>query len=411
MSDPAEPFILTASSVRALRPASRIEIRDTVVPGLILRASPTAKVWSVVGGRRRRLRVTIGRYPRWGLADARDEARRILRALDRGEIPSRRHLADAARTVTSLAAACLWSRRRALRRSTMAEWLRLCRREIVPQWGTREPASIERQELRAWLERLASRAPYTANRAGEVLRRLYSWGVEHELLAANPLLGMRLPHRERPRQRVLTLAEARAVWRAAGQEGRLGPAARLSLLTAARRREVLGMRWDELQLDPAATWTVEGARRKGGQLLILPLVPAARTILRAIRRAQRRRPGGPSEWVFPAHGTPGPAMWASALVARLRARTGVAFRLHDLRRTLASHLSAHGISDDVIKAILGHRRPRLTHTYQVYAPLQPMREALEWWAEHIAGGPAPKESQGRARPSPIGPRRRPAQDS
>jgi len=158
----------------------------------------------------------------------------------------------------------------------------------------------------------------------------------------------------------------------------------LLMLTAARLREVLAMRWDELRLAGEATWTIPRERRKGGEALTLSLPRRAVAILRLLRR--RRGPAWPP-WVFPARGgeRPGPTWWAQSLAGRLRASAGFAFRLHDLRRTVASHLAGHGVPVDIIEAILGHRRPLLVRTYQRYAPLAAMREALEWWAGQLVG--------------------------
>lgn len=59
----------------------RLEVWDTVLPGFGVRVSPTGrKAWFVVvriGDRQKR--ITIGPYPAISLAEARDEARRIIR--------------------------------------------------------------------------------------------------------------------------------------------------------------------------------------------------------------------------------------------------------------------------------------------------------------------------------------------
>jgi hypothetical protein len=80
-----EPTI--ASEIRRCR-AGRFEntITDSKVPGLILRISETGTAsWFLryrIGGRRRN--ITIGKYPVWGIAEARDKAKALRRTVDEG---------------------------------------------------------------------------------------------------------------------------------------------------------------------------------------------------------------------------------------------------------------------------------------------------------------------------------------
>lgn len=170
---------------------------------------------------------------------------------------------------------------------------------------------------------------------------------------------------------MLTLDEAVRVWAAAESIGMWGDIVRLLLLTAARRGEVLSMRWADVDV-LEGLWRIPGEARKGGEAHVLPLVGQALAIV----RAQRRR----GEWVFPAPtDTRQHATWPQQQATKLRQLAGVDCRIHDLRRTVASHLAAAGVSSDVIEAILGHSRPLLVRTYQRYSPLREMRRALEGW--------------------------------
>jgi integrase len=64
-------------------------------------------------------------------------------------------------------------------------------------------------------------------------------------------------------------------------------------------------------------------------------------------------------------------------ITRLRRAEGVPcdFRLHDVRRTVATRLAEMGTHVPIIEAILGHRPPRLVRTYQVHAPVGEMRSS------------------------------------
>ena len=83
---------LTAMMVEKLRadPTKRVEIADSILPGLYLVVQPSseAKSWAVrsrVDGRP--VKITIGRFPALGLAEARAEASKIVRALAEGRDP------------------------------------------------------------------------------------------------------------------------------------------------------------------------------------------------------------------------------------------------------------------------------------------------------------------------------------
>ena len=108
-----------------------------------------------------------------------------------------------------------------LRPSTRREWSRLAKAEILPAFGARQAADLSRADIRAWAEAIrdgkrrwrqhGGPAPYTANRAHELLRRVFSWGVGRDLLAATPFAGLEPPATEEQSERVLSRDELRAV--------------------------------------------------------------------------------------------------------------------------------------------------------------------------------------------------------
>src|SRR4029077_14444759 len=110
---------------------------------------------------------------------------------------------------------------------------------------------------------LGRTAPYQANRALALLRKMFNlalgWGV---FLGENPATGIRF-HPEEKRQRYLLPDELPRVFEALKEERNEYARAAFvtSILTGARRREVLEMKWEDLDLDPAG-W--RGPPRKGG---------------------------------------------------------------------------------------------------------------------------------------------------
>ena len=57
--------------------------------------------------------------------------------------------------------------------------------------------------------------------------------------------------------------------------------------------------------------------------------------------------------------------------------------IHDLRRTLRTHLSALRIPDHVAEMVIGHGRQGLQRVYDQHRYLDEMREALTQWAARL----------------------------
>jgi integrase len=65
-----------------------------------------------------------------------------------------------------------------------------------------------------------------------------------------------------------------------------------------------------------------------------------------------------------------------------------AWRLHDLRRTLATGLRVLGVSLDATEAVLNHKsgsRSGIVQVYQRHEYKEEKRAALDQWAEHVLG--------------------------
>jgi integrase len=196
---------------------------------------------------------------------------------------------------------------------------------------------------------------YAANRARAALSAFYGWAIAEGLADANPVIGTRKPADEVARDRVLGGDELAMVWREAGG-GDFGSIVRLLILTGQRREEVAAMTWAELDLD-AALWRIGADRTKNGRAHEVPLAEPAVAILR--KHAARERRDECRALVFGSRDGPF-AGWSkakAALDARLATahrRPLSAWRLHDLRRTVATGLADLGTLPHVVEAVLNH---------------------------------------------------------
>jgi integrase len=384
---------LTEKGLAAMKPPAKGQ-RDVFdlggPPGFHVRVSQGGvKTFALLysrGGKRRKW--TIGRFPALSLAEARDKAKRA----DANKEDPQKAKVELRRATTFLRLMALYfqKNRRKLKPKTLKEWLRIAKVELRPELESMAPHEITRGDLRAFLERKAQKAPYMANRILEVVRRVYSWGVETDRVNASPCIGLKKPGVEKQRERVLSSTEIKTVLLALEakpkpqsqiKEGETAkpdlrpyaPFFRLALLTAARKGELLTARWTDIDLE-AALWTIP--ETKMGRSHVLPLARDAVSLLEALPRT--------GELVFgdkfgriAAHPKRG--------IARLRESTGLEFRVHDLRRTAATGLAQLGVRTEVISAVLNHVTggPEATRVYQRHHWIPEMREALERWSQEL----------------------------
>jgi integrase len=150
------------------------------------------------------------------------------------------------------------------------------------------------------------------------------------------------------------------------------------------------MLWSEVDLD-GSIWRIPAERTKNGRPHDLPLSQPAIAILRDRARHRRR------DLVF---GTgDGPFQgWSNAkraldtrVLARLRKKDKkaqlAAWRLHDIRRTVATRLADIGVLPHVVEAILNHvsgHKAGVAGIYNRATYAAEKRMALDLWAKHVA---------------------------
>jgi integrase len=219
-------------------------------------------------------------------------------------------------------------------------------------------------------------------------RACFGWAISEGLANANPFQGLRL-EAVASRERVLSDAELSAVWKATEGPGPYHAIVRMLILTGQRREEVASMAWDEVAED-LSMWTIPAGRAKNGVAHIVPLSAQTRTILCAAPRIEG------SVLVFP--GLRGPFNGFSKAKADLDEASGVKdWRLHDLRRTLATGLQRLGVRLEVTEAVLNHvsgSRAGIVGIYQRHDWKDEKRAALNAWGDHVAAVVAGREATG-----------------
>jgi integrase len=206
-----------------------------------------------------------------------------------------------------------------------------------------------------------------ANRVVELLSSIYNRAIEAGYRGINPAIGVK-PFKETKRDRFIQADELPRFFTAlaADTSEDFKHFVLLSLLTGARRNNVLAMRWQDVAL-PAATWRIP--QTKNDEPQVAALVPEAVEILR------ERKPQD-AGYVFPApsatgYATPPKKRWR-ALLTRAKVAD---LRIHDLRRSLGSWQAISGASLAIIGKSLGHKSADATMIYARLS-LDPVRASL-----------------------------------
>jgi integrase len=178
------------------------------------------------------------------------------------------------------------------------------------------------------------------------------------------------------------------VGRLRAMQGVAPQALELAILTAARSGEVLGARWDEIDLRDKV-WTVPAARMKAGREHRVPLSERVMAILEELRKARV------SDFVFPGfkRGCPLSNM---SLEAVLR-RSNVDVTTHGFRSSFRDWVGdSTAFARDVVEAALAHAIENKTEAaYRRSDALEKRRALMAAWAAYCS---PEKEASGKVTP-------------
>lgn len=315
-------------------------------------------------------RIRIGRFPDLSVENARTEAMKLNALIAKGANPA--DIARAKRqemTLGELFEEYLTRHAKPLKKSWKDD---VGRFKHVGKLAERKLSTIKTRDIQALYTELGRTGhPITANRLLALLRTMYNkailWGFYE---GRNPVVGIKhFP--ERPRERFLQASELPRFFKALAEEPNI--TARdyflMSLLTGARRSNVLSMRWRDIDFD-RKVWEIP--ETKAGRRHIIPLMDEAMEILK-----KRQDITGDSEFVFPGKGKDGHFKSPFRAWREILKRAEIQdLRIHDLRRTLGSWQVATGASLAIIGKTLDHSN---VSTTAIYAKLEldPVRQAME----------------------------------
>lgn len=283
-------------------------------------------------------------------------------------------------------------------------------RDIKPNIGHLRLLEVRPSHIDAMLKAIVERgAPTMATDVLRWVKRMFDYAVKRELVLGNPASAFDPSDaggKEEARQRWLTQGEIaqliRAMRAAKGWAHENGIVVKLLLMLGNRKSELIQAPISEFDLDNAV-WYLPAQRTKTGAPIDIPLPRQAVQLLRELVRL-----AGQSAWLLPARKMQSRMLphidvntVNAAMAKNLRPlMVGCeSFTLHDLRRTMRTHLEALGVAPHVAERCLNHKIRGVVGVYNRHDYFEERRDALQRWADLLdrldAGEVADESQRGR----------------
>ena len=347
----------------------------------------------------------VGSYPSLSLAQAREAAREALKMAGQGIDPikakeSEKQKVASIKTVRE-AVETFIKRHAKQKNRSWREVERVFDVYVIPKMGDKPLPVITPGDIHDLLDPLMDAGhPYMANRLFAHTRKFFNWCAERHWISETPMKNISRPADEEARDRILDNDEIKSIWISCDTLGwPFGPYFKLLMLTGQRRNEVASMKWDNLDFKNEL-WTLPKEATKANRQHEVPLSPAMQEILQAAPRN--------GAYVFsttgktPVSGFSRAKVRCDKIVAANRLRVKgkkkwtkkelsknymPPWRIHDIRRSVASGMAEIGIAPHVIEKVLNHSTGQISGVAAVYNRHTYLREktdALNAWAQALA---------------------------
>ena len=348
----------------------RIYVHDGSEKGLSVYVTPNGAVTFFVRKRinGRDERIVIGRFPDISIEQARQKAMEIKSQVALGKDPSE----DKKRLRAEITFGEMFQEYMERYSKKQKRSWKFDEREVnkfCSHWLTRKASHISRQEVQILHERVHdNNGLYQANRILERISAIYNRAIRWGWEGTNPARGVK-KFKEKSRDRFLKRDEMPRFFAALAEDENeiVRDYILISLLTGARKSNVLAMRWNEINFE-MQEWRIP--ETKNGDSHTVPLSEQAIEIL------ERRRTATNSLFVFPSNSKTGHYADPKRAWERILKRANIAdLRIHDLRRTLGSWMAATGTTTAIIGKTLAHKSVQATKIYE-RLDLDPVRASV-----------------------------------
>lgn len=319
-------------------------------------------------------RHTIGRVGVVKLADAREEAKRIIAAKTLGMIQK-----ESTVTFGEALPLFLEDNYRSKRPRTKSEAKRCLEGHFLPALRKKQLSVTTDSDISTALAKL-NHVPSEQLHAFRFVRTFLKWCTRppRRYIKISPLEGYAAPSEDVKRSRILTDTELVEIWHACA--GQFGDMVRLLILWGTRNGETgrLSRLWRD-----GDVITIPGTVTKNKRAHAIPLLPMALDIL------DRQPKAG--DYYFPgrepdSHFNDG--SWGKCKLELERASGVYDWQLRDIRRTFRSNMPKLKVSRDIAEILLNHvtggGKTELDEIYNRYDYIDEKREALAKWETHLS---------------------------
>lgn len=204
-------------------------------------------------------------------------------------------------------------------------------------------------------------SPKTVRNLHQIIASAMKLAKEQKLIATDPTDGCALPKVEHREMKTLPVEQLASFLREAKESG-VFELYYVELATGLRRGELLGLKWEDIDLEHGELRVKRQVARINGEVVEAPLKTknAYRTLPLAqdtvdILKLQKKKVGS-SPWVFPSpNGGPISPDSVGNMLHRVLKRAGLSrIRFHDLRHTFATLALQNGVDIKTVSGMLGH---------------------------------------------------------
>lgn len=192
-------------------------------------------------------------------------------------------------------------------------------------------------------------SPQTVNGYLRHIKAALAYALDAEMIDKKPTIKMVPANDEGMAERIISPADLKAILEGARTRSQdFERYLTVLLWTGARRREILNLTWQDIDLDRRSVLLTKTKGRKDRRV---PLLPGAISALEPVKKDIGR--------VFPDWHPDTVSKWFHAVAKKC----GVKARLHDLRHSAATYMLKSGVPVQVVKEILGHAQLSTTMIY------------------------------------------------
>ena len=393
---------LTDAFIRSYpKPEKTTEIYDGKTPGLLLRISPKGRKAFVYRYKfaGTDYRYTIGIYsPNFKLAKARGIASDLQLNVRNGINPvAEKHAkVNEPKSIKfrELAETFKAVQFPNYRQSTRVFYSIVIDKRLIPVFGRREIDKITKPEIVRYLDSIAitEGSRTMANRVRERLHHLFEWAISRGMTDRNPVKGTK-PYEggENESERYYGADEIKKLWeKFETMREPMRSYLKIISLTGQRRTETQYMRWDNIHYVKnkdfkGHIWTIPKSLAKSGRDHEVPLSPLAVEIIESLKKR-----AGDNPYVFASRGSDKIPFGQKTIkrgVVDIQNTCISDFRLHDMRRTVATNLAELGTPAEVVSKVLNHKTggggSLVTRIYNKYEYRKERQLALNKWARHM----------------------------